>query len=256
MGYRRSVRCVGLALLFALPVLPRLFSALTAGGADEVWMQHALAYHERLLSPFAQPLDAWARFSGYLLLFFVMVRRRRDAWIRHTGWAMLGMWGALYLLGYLFTALFPLPSFLKLQPCRCTDIFLLLFFAWFACETLEGLRRGPLCERALHWALLALLYFFNLRTLSSPLKDSLTVVWLLLVLAKTRLAFFPTSRQSLEERRLWSAGIGGSVVYVILVLPASYRGVFTRAPALGWRPQTPLEEGLAASIAYIRNLEL
>lgn len=229
---RRWLACTALFLLFILPVLPRILPGLHTEGADELWMAHATAYHEKLLSPFTQPLEAWLRFAGYLALFLLLIRRENNAGVRSIAGAMLGMWGVLYGLGFVFTYWIPLPLFLKLQPCRCTDVFILFFFAWFSRDLLRGLRGQDLTESVLHWGLLALLYFFNLRTYPGPFKETMTAIWLLLVSAKTWREMGPSSAQRLDEGHLFLAVAWGGALYALVLLCVSNRWLATSQPVV------------------------
>ncbi len=218
LGRQRVLGCAGLLLLFALPILPRIVSVLLTQPVNGIWLHHATRYHEKLLSPFEQPLLDWLRFAGYLLLFVLMLRKQSTPQLRAPGQSMLAMWVILYCLGLLFTHLVPLPLFLKLQPCRCTDVFLLLFFVWLSQDLLQGLTSDKLSERGLHWALLTLVYYFNLRTYTSPFKETLTALWLLLVLSKAWCELYPGSREGTERQRLSTAVTWGSIAYLIVLL--------------------------------------
>jgi len=218
VGWKRGLVCAGLAVLLAAPVLPRILSGLSAPAAGPLWMEHATSYHKRLLSPFEQPLEAWVRFGGYLFLFLLMVRRQSEVRTRSIGAAMILMWAVLYALGVLFVRLFPLPLFLKFQPFRCTDVFLLPFFAWLSADLLKGFTSRTSRERILHFGLLALVYFFNLRINPSPLTETFTFLWTLLVLLKGMHELFPACGRSEEGRRLSSAVAWGSILFLLALL--------------------------------------
>ena len=130
---------------------------------------------------------------------------------------MFAMWFSLYILGTLFIEWIPLPFFLKLQPFRCTDIFLLLFFPWFAREIFRGFSKSLTC-RILHSGLFLLMLFFNLKTYPSILKDTLTLCWLILVFAKIRQEEFPERKNRITEQRFFQALTWGSVLYVVFLM--------------------------------------
>lgn len=229
---KNVLRCAIAAIVPALPVLPRLFSGALGGGVDEVWWVHALAYYNRLLSPFQQPLSDWVRFGGYLFLSLLFIRRQPKGRARAIGKAMLAMWGVLYGLGALGVELYPLPFFFKLQPFRCTDVFILWFFVEFAKNQREGLASKDLTVRVLYFGLLLLLYFFNLKARPNEVKLVFTLLWIVLALLSGWSQWRPQDRSNKSLGPVFRALAWGSTTYAMALMAISIPWVFNASDAL------------------------
>jgi len=147
-----------------------------------------------------------------------MIKRQKDNLERSMGWAMSLIWVLMYVLGTLFVCLRPIPFFLKFQPFRSTDIYLLLFFLWFSRDILRGLTTGSLTDRLVHFGLFILLFFFNLMTLPSAFKDTLTLIWVLLTFIKVSKEWRPLQRMGCEGERVIRALVWGGSIYALLLL--------------------------------------
>ncbi len=256
LGRRRIIYCVLAAAVCALPVAPRTIAGLGGETPGAIWLEHSRLFYRQLLSPFEQPVIDWLRFAGYLLLLIGLIRRSARREEKTAGVSMMAMWAALYGAGYIFIELLPTPLFFKLQPFRCTDVFLLLFLPWFAGDLVRGFTRGDLTYRSVHGGLFALFCFFQYKVQYSELKIVYSAAWACAVLAKVWLDGTPEkaacSALGQLPRALAWGGAGYGLLLLLVYNPLTLFALFAWLPdfrgGLSW-----LLSGLGLSvlIAYV-----
>ncbi len=218
IGRRKAVYCILAAAVCALPVAPRTIAGMGGEAPGAIWLEHSRLFYRQLLSPFEQPVIDWLRFACYLLLLIGMIRTTVRREEKTAGLSMTAMWAALYSAGYVFIELLPMPLFFKLQPFRCTDVFLLLFLPWFAGELVRGVTRGDLTRRAVHGGLFVLFCFFQYKVQYTELKIVFSVIWACAVLAKAWLDLSPERSEPSALGQLPRALAWGGAGYGLLLL--------------------------------------
>jgi hypothetical protein len=167
------IKGIFMLLLCSLPVIPGIILSLAERGSpDPIWFDYALHYHEKLLSPFTQPLHNWVQFAAYLFFLFIIVKKASAGAIhRKMSISLFCTWVLCFSASYLFIRVLPVPFIMKWQPDRFNDLFILFLLAMFSLEISRGITNSSSAMSLLHLALFFCLYVLNIGLNSGFFKN-------------------------------------------------------------------------------------